>query len=54
MTYSLFELSQNQDIQDKVRDDVRKILAKHGGLFTYEAMMEMTYLENCISGEIRW
>lgn len=51
MTYSLFELSQNQEIQDKARDGVRKVLAKHDGLFTYEAMMEMTYIENCVSGK---
>ena len=50
MSYTLFEMSQNQDVQDKARDNVRKVLAKHDGLFTYEAMMEMTYIENCISG----
>jgi cytochrome P450 family 6 len=50
MCYSLFELSQNQDIQDKARDSVRKVLAKYDGHFTYEAMMEMDYIENCISG----
>lgn len=52
MCYSLFELSQNQDVQDKARDNVKTMLAKHGGVFTYEALMDMTYLENCISGEI--
>jgi cytochrome P450 family 6 len=52
MTYSLFELSQNQAVQDKARDSVKKVLEKHEGLFTYEAMMEMTYIENCISGTL--
>jgi hypothetical protein len=37
-------------VQDKARESVKKILEKHDGLFTYEAMMEMTYIENCISG----
>lgn len=50
MSYTLFELSQNQTVQDKARDSVRKVLEKHEGLFTYEAMMEMSYIENCISG----
>lgn len=50
MCYVLFELSQNQDIQDKARECVRKVLAKHDGLFTYEALCEMNYVENCISG----
>lgn len=50
MTFTLFELSQNQAVQDKARVNVKKMLAKHDGLFTYEALMEMTYVENCISG----
>lgn len=50
MTYSLFELSQNQAVQDKARDSVKRVLKKYEGIFTYEAMMEMTYIENCISG----
>lgn len=50
MSYTLFELSQNQAVQDKARDCVKKVLAKHGGAFTYEAVTEMVYVENCISG----
>lgn len=53
MTYSLFELSQNQEVQDKARESVRKVLEQHEGLFTYEAMMDMHYIENCISGNKR-
>lgn len=51
MCYVLFELSQNQEVQDKARDCVRKVLAKHDGLFTYEALCEMNYVENCITGK---
>ena len=51
MCYTLFELSQNQAVQDKARDNVKKVLAKNDGLFTYEALIEMTYVENCISGK---
>lgn len=56
MTYCLFELSENQNIQDKARENVRKVLAKHNGQFTYEAMMEMDYIEYCINGKpiIEW
>ena len=50
MTYTLFEMSQNQEVQDKARESVRKVLEKHDGVFSYEAMMEMTYVENCVSG----
>lgn len=51
MIYSLFELSQNQELQEKARDCVRKVLAKHNGIFTYEALCEMDYIENCVNGE---
>lgn len=53
MCYSLFEMSQNQAVQDKARDNVKKVLKKHDGLFTYEALMEMTYVENCIAGKYK-
>jgi cytochrome P450 family 6 len=52
MTYSLFELSQNQKVQDKARANIKEVLKKHNGKFTYEAMMEMTYLENVILGRL--
>ena len=52
MTYTLFELAQNQVVQDKARDNVKKVLAKHDGLFTYESVLEMTYVENCVLGRI--
>lgn len=52
MTYSLFELSQNQEVQDKARDNIKKVLEKHGGSFTYDAVMDMAYIENCILGNI--
>lgn len=51
MCYTLFELSQNQSIQDKARDNVKSVLDRHEGIFTYEAVMEMAYIENCLSGE---
>lgn len=51
MCYTLFELSQNHVVQDKARDNIRRVLAKHDDLFTYEAMMEMSYLDKCLSGD---
>lgn len=51
MIYSLFELAHNQTLQDKARENVRKVLAKHNGQFSYEALCEMDYIENCVNGE---
>lgn len=51
MIYTLFELSHNQALQDKARENVDKVLAKHNDQFTYEALCEMDYIENCVNGE---
>lgn len=51
MTFCLHELSLNYEIQDKARANVLEVLARHDGKITYEALSEMTYLEQCINGE---
>lgn len=52
MTYCLYELSLNQEIQTRARQEIEAILKKHGGQFTYEAMTEMTYIDQIINGNI--
>jgi cytochrome P450 family 6 len=51
MTFCLHELSLNQDIQEKARQSVIEVLARHDGQITYDALTEMTYLEQCINGD---
>lgn len=51
MTFTLHELSQNPDIQEKARKEIEEVLAKHDGKITYEALNEMRYLEQCINGD---
>lgn len=53
MTFCLHELSQNPEIQVRVREEIIDVLAKHDGKITYEALSEMTYLEQCINGKIK-
>lgn len=50
MTFTLYELALNQHIQDKLREEIRTILGKHEGKFTYEAAMEMHYMQQVIDG----
>ncbi|KAF6217135.1 hypothetical protein GE061_001488 [Apolygus lucorum] len=45
-------LSQNEKCQDKAREEVTKILAKHGD-FTYDMLRELTYLSYCIDETLR-
>ncbi|XP_011705218.1 PREDICTED: probable cytochrome P450 6a20 [Wasmannia auropunctata] len=49
-TFALYELAQHQDIQEKVCNEIDKILAKHDCL-TYDAINEMTYLHKVINGK---
>lgn len=53
MSYALFELAKNQDVQQKLRMEINDSIAKHGKL-TYEAMMEMPYLDQTITGMYIW
>ncbi|RZC40767.1 p450 domain containing protein, partial [Asbolus verrucosus] len=51
MTFALYELATNPDIQDKLRDEINTVLAKHNDELTYEGMMEMTYMEQVLHGK---
>jgi len=48
--FCLYELSMQQDIQDKVRKEIDETLERHGQL-TYNAVNEMTYLRKVINGK---
>lgn len=50
MHFALYELSVNQDIQEKVRQEINTVLEKHKGDLTYEALMDMTYLRQVVDG----
>ncbi|XP_077266102.1 cytochrome P450 6k1-like isoform X1 [Temnothorax americanus] len=51
-TFALYELAQHQDIQDRVREEIDDMLAKHADL-TYEAINDMKYLKKVINETLR-
>ncbi|XP_046751373.1 uncharacterized protein LOC124414469 [Diprion similis] len=51
-THCLYEMAMNQDIQDKLAEEMNRVLEKFGGL-TYDAIMEMTYLHKVVSETLR-
>jgi cytochrome P450 family 6 len=51
MTFCLYELALNPDIQERVRNEIDTVLERHGGNITYEAISEMEYLDKVVSGE---
>lgn len=50
LSFCLFELAKNCDVQQRVHDEIDRVLAAHGGQITYESMMAMKYLDACIDG----
>lgn len=50
MSFALFELAANLDIQARVRDEVKKTLEKYDGKFTYDSISEMIYLNQVFNG----
>lgn len=49
LSFALFELASNQGIQEKTRAEVKRVLAAHEGQITYEALKDMTYLEQVVN-----
>lgn len=52
-SFTIYELAQNQPIQDKLRTHIREVLAKHDGQLNYESLKDMTYLEQCLKEGMR-
>ncbi|XP_062552478.1 probable cytochrome P450 6a14 [Armigeres subalbatus] len=52
MSYCLYELAQNIDLQNKARKCVADAIKKHGSM-TYEAMQDMPYIDQCINESLR-
>lgn len=53
ISFCLYELSINLDIQAKARREVTKILDKYNQEFCYEAINNMRYVEKCVKETLR-
>lgn len=51
MTFCMFEIARNPDAQNKVHEEIDRILKEHNGQITYDSVNEMKYLECCIDGK---
>lgn len=51
LTFAMYELARNMEIQEKARDAVREIAMKNDGKITYELISGKSYLDMCINGE---
>ena len=50
---ALYELGYRPQIQIKLREEIMRISAKHNDMITYEALAEMTYLEQVVNGALK-
>ncbi|CAG9806336.1 unnamed protein product [Chironomus riparius] len=53
LTFCTYELAINQDIQDRLRKEIQAVLKKHDEEITYDAIMEMKYLDMVINETLR-
>jgi Cytochrome P450 len=50
MIFCLHLLAHHQNIQEEARESVKKILDKYDGNWSYDAVMELNFLEQIIEG----
>nr|BAI77926.1 cytochrome P450 [Culex quinquefasciatus] len=53
MTFCLYELALNPDVQYRLRKEIKEALKEGGGNLTYEALMKMDYLDRVVSETLR-
>jgi cytochrome P450 family 6 len=53
LSYALYELAINQELQDRTRDEIEKVLANYDGEITYDAILNMDYVGQVISESLR-
>uniref|UniRef100_A0A146L945 Putative cytochrome P450 6a14 n=2 Tax=Lygus hesperus TaxID=30085 RepID=A0A146L945_LYGHE len=53
ISYALYELALNQQIQEDLHKEIVTVSAKHNGKLTFEAFQDMKYLDQVISETLR-
>lgn len=50
LSFCLYELARQPDLQDRARAEIRKVLEQHGGQLTPESLRELTYTKQVLNG----
>lgn len=50
---ALYELALNQEVQNKLREEIEEEYTKHGSDLIYENIKKMTYLDKVFKGTLR-
>lgn len=51
MCYCMYELAKSPAVQERLIEEVKGVLGRHNNLVSYDAIQEMTYLEQVVLGE---
>nr|WRX05941.1 CYP365A1 [Helicoverpa armigera] len=53
LAFLFLELAANQEVQEKLRSEIREVLARHDGRISYELLQELGYMEMVIQETLR-
>jgi cytochrome P450 family 6 len=53
VAFTLYELTQNPELMQRAQQDVKSTLERHQGEFTYEAIMDMKFIDLCVKETLR-
>ncbi|XP_017891081.1 cytochrome P450 6a2-like [Ceratina calcarata] len=53
MSHALYELAQNQDMQNKLREEITENFAKNNGISSYDQLKELKYLDKVFKETLR-
>ncbi|EAT32868.1 AAEL014893-PA [Aedes aegypti] len=53
INFCLYELANNPDIQDRLRNEIEDVVAKDGGELKYDTLLGMNYLDRVVSETLR-
>jgi len=51
MTFAFYELALQPAIQDRLRKEIVQVMEKYNQVLTYEAILDMPYLDMVVLGE---
>lgn len=52
LTFCLYELAFSPQVQAKARKEIQEALKRHDGQLSYEAMMDMPYIDHVLQGKL--
>ncbi|XP_043281943.1 cytochrome P450 6a2-like [Venturia canescens] len=53
MSFLVYRLAENPKVQEKLRDEIKRVLEKYNGEICYESLKEMTFLDQAFNESMR-